>query len=98
MRERTNRSCDDQPKARVLALKAFYASMHKSGVHLHAIFIAPNYDHTDVVVLEVWEEAGIPPKFDDLKKVFSKTKAQAVAKHGPHDLTINHVEGKGPPW
>jgi hypothetical protein len=30
----------------------------------------------------VREDAGIPPKYEDLKEVFSKTKAQAVAEHG----------------
>jgi ADP-ribose pyrophosphatase YjhB (NUDIX family) len=47
-----------------------------------------------VAVQEAREEAGIPPEYEDLKEVFSKTKAQAVAKHGQHNLTINLVEGK----
>jgi hypothetical protein len=44
------------------------------------------------------EEAGILPEYDDLKEVFSKSKAQEVPEHGPHDLTINLIEGKEPPW
>jgi hypothetical protein len=49
-----------------------------------------------VVAQEAREEAGIPPEHKDLKEVFSKTKAQAVAEHGLHDLMINLVEGKEP--
>jgi hypothetical protein len=63
--------------------------MHKPGAHLYAICIASNLDHPDVVAQEAGEEACILPGYEDLKEVFSKTKAQAVAEHGPHDLTIN---------
>jgi hypothetical protein len=90
------RSNDDGPKAMVLAPQAFYASMRKPGAHLYAVSIAPNPDYPDVVAQEAREEAGIPPEYEDWKEVFSKTKAQAVAKHGLHDLTINLVEGKEP--
>jgi hypothetical protein len=72
--------------------------MHKPGACLYAVSIAPNPDHPDVVVQEAREEAGNPPEYEDLKEVFSKTKAQAVAEHGLHDLMIDLVEGKEPPW
>jgi hypothetical protein len=91
-------SDDDGPKARILVPQAFYASVRKPGARLYAVSIAPNPDHLDVVVQEAREEAGIPPEYEDLKEVLSKTKAQAVAKHGSHDLTIDLVEGKEPPW
>ncbi len=39
----------------------------------------------------------MPPEYKDLKEVFSKTKAQAVAEHSPHDLIIDLVEGNEPP-
>ncbi len=70
---------------------------------MYAVSIALNPDHPHVAVAR--EEAGIPsedgripPEFEDLKKVFSKTRAQAVPEHGPQDLTIDLVEGKEPPW
>jgi hypothetical protein len=44
------------------------------------------------------EEAGIPPEYHDLKEVFSKTKAQAMAEHSLHDLMIDLMKGKEPPW
>jgi hypothetical protein len=51
------------------------------------------------------EEAGlplgdswVPPKYETLMEGFSKTRAQAVPEHGPHDLTIDLVEGKELPW
>jgi ADP-ribose pyrophosphatase YjhB (NUDIX family) len=72
--------------------------MRKPGTRLYAISIAPNPDHPDVVVQEVKEEAGLPPEYENLKEVFSKTKAQAMAEHGSHDLMIHLVEGKEPPW
>jgi hypothetical protein len=72
--------------------------MRKPGARLYAVSIALNPDHPDVVVQEVREEAGIPPEYENLKEVFSKIKAQAVAEHGPHDLMIDLVEGKEPPW
>jgi hypothetical protein len=97
-REWTYGSDDDGPKVRILAPQPFYASMRKPGARLHAVSIAPNSDHPEVVALEAREEAGIPPEYEDLKEVFSKTKAQAVAEHGLHNLTINLVEGKEPPW
>jgi hypothetical protein len=71
--------------------------MCKPGVCLYAVSIAPNPDHLDVVAQEAREEAGIPPKYEDLIEVFSKTRAQAVAEHGLHDLIIDLVEGKEPP-
>jgi predicted dehydrogenase len=96
-REWTYESDDDGPKARILAPQAFYASMRKQGAHLYAVSIAPNPDHPDVVAQEARVEAGIPPEYEDLKEVFSETKAQAVAEHGSHDLTIDLAEGKEPP-
>jgi hypothetical protein len=51
-----------------------------------------------VVAQEARKDAGILLKYKDLKEVFSKTKAQTVAKLGPHDLTIDLVEGKELPW
>jgi hypothetical protein len=72
--------------------------MRKPGVHLYAVSLATNPDHMDVVAQEPSEEAGIPPEYEDLEEVFSKTKAQAVAEHSSHDLTIDLVEGKEPPW
>jgi hypothetical protein len=97
VREWTYGSDDDGPKARILAPQAFYASMRKPGPRLYAVSKAPNSDHPDVVVQEAREEAGIPPEYEDLKEVFSRTKAQAVAEHGLHNLTIDLVEGKEPP-
>jgi hypothetical protein len=44
------------------------------------------------------EEAGLPPKYKDLKEVLSKTKLQAVAEHGPHDLMIDLIDSKKPLW
>jgi hypothetical protein len=88
----------DGPKARVLSPQAFYASMGKPGARLYTVSIAPKPDNPDVVAQEVREEAGIRPEYKDLKEIFLKTKAQAVAEHGPHDLTIDLVEGKEPPW
>jgi hypothetical protein len=58
--------------------------MRKPGTRLYSVSIAPNPDHPDVVAQEAGEEAGIPPEDEDLKEVFSKTKAQSVAEHGPH--------------
>ncbi len=59
---------------------------------MYAVSIAPNPDHPRVATAR--EEAGIPsedgrihPEYEDLKEVFSKTRAQAVLKHGPQDLT-----------
>jgi hypothetical protein len=89
---------DDGPKARILAPQAFYTSMRKPGARLYAVSVAPDPDYPDMVAQEVREEASILPEYKDLKEVFSKTKAQAVAKHGSHDLTIDIVEGKEPPW
>ncbi len=70
---------------------------------MYAVSIAPNPDHLRVAAVR--EEAGIPPEdsrippeYKDLMEVFSKTRAQAVPKHGPRDLTIDLVEGKEPPW
>ncbi len=51
-REWKYRSEDDGPKVRVLSPQAFYTSMHKPGAHLFAVSIAPNPDHSDVVMLE----------------------------------------------
>ncbi len=72
--------------------------MRKPGAHLYAVSIAPNSDHLDVIMQVAREEAGMPPEYADLKKVFSKTKVQAEAEHSPHDLTIDLVEGKEHPW
>ncbi len=44
------------------------------------------------------EDGWIPPEYEDLKEVFSKTRAQAVPEHGPQDLTIDLEKGKEPPW
>jgi hypothetical protein len=49
-----------------------------------------------VVAQEARAEAGIPSEYEDLKEAYSKTKAQAMAKDGPHYLTVNFVEGKKP--
>ncbi len=97
-REWTYGSDDDGPKARVLAPQAFYASMCKPGARLYAVSIAPNPDYPDVVVQEAREKAGITPNYEDLTEIISQTKAQVVAEHGPHDLTIDLVEGKEPLW
>jgi hypothetical protein len=97
-RELTYRSDDDGPESRVLAPQAFYTSMCKPGARLYAISIDPNPDQPDVVAQEVREEAGIPPEYEDRKEVLSKTKAQAVAEHSLHDLTIDLVKGKEPTW
>jgi hypothetical protein len=50
------------------------------------------------------EEAGIPseddrkpPEYENLKEIFSKTRAQAVPEHSRQDLAIDIVEGKQPP-
>jgi hypothetical protein len=64
---------------------------------------SPNPDHPYVAAAR--EEGGIsseddriPTEYEDLKEVFSKTRAQAVPEHGPQDLTIDIVEGKEPLW
>ncbi len=64
---------------------------------------SPYPDHPYVAAAR--EEAGIPsedgripPEYENQKKVFSKTRAQAVPEHGLQDLTIDLVEGKEPPW
>jgi hypothetical protein len=44
------------------------------------------------------EEAGIPPEYQDLKEVFSKSKAQEMPEHDSHDLTIDLINGKEPSW
>ncbi len=72
--------------------------MHQPGGRLYGVSIALNHDHTDVVAREAREDARILPKYEDLKEVLSKTKTQAVAEHGLHDLTIDLVEGKKPQW
>jgi predicted dehydrogenase len=71
--------------------------MSKPGTHLYAVSIAPNPDHPDIGVQEAREEAGIPLVYKDLNEVLAKTKAQAVAEHGPHNLTIDLIEGNEPP-
>jgi hypothetical protein len=70
---------------------------------MYAVAIALNPDHPYVAAVR--EEAGIPlkdghipPEYEDLEEVFSKTRAQAVPEHGLQDLTIDLVEGKKPPW
>jgi hypothetical protein len=70
---------------------------------MYAVSIAPNPHHPHVAAAR--EEAGIPSEdgripleYEDLKKVFLKTRAQAVPEHGPQDLTIDLVEEKEPPW
>jgi hypothetical protein len=68
--------------------------MPKQGALLYAVSIARNSDHPDMVAQEVREEADILPEYEDLKEVFSKTKGQAMAEHGTHDLMIDLVEGK----
>jgi hypothetical protein len=70
---------------------------------MYTASIAPNPDHPHVVTAteEVGipsEDGPIPPKYEDLKKIFSKTKAQAVPQHDPQDMTMDLVEGKEPPW
>jgi hypothetical protein len=69
---------------------------------MYAVSIALNPDHPYMAAAR--EETGIPsedsrilPEYEDLKEVFSKTRAQAVPEHGLHDLTIDLVEGKEPP-
>ncbi len=47
--EWTYGSDNNGPKASVLALQAFYASMRKPGARLYAVSIAPNPDLPDVV-------------------------------------------------
>jgi hypothetical protein len=44
------------------------------------------------------EDGWIPLEYEDLKEIFSKTRAQAVPEHGPQDLTIDLVEDKEPLW
>jgi hypothetical protein len=94
-------SNDNRPKARVLALQTFYASIRKPDARMYAVSIAPHPDRPHVVAAR--NEAGIPSEdgripleYEDIKKVLLKTKAQAVPKHGPQDLTIDIVEGKEP--
>jgi hypothetical protein len=48
--------------------------MRKPGARLYAVSIAPNPDHPEVVTQRAQEEeAGIPPEYQDLKEVFSKS-------------------------
>jgi hypothetical protein len=70
--------------------------MCKAGAYLDAVFIASNLDHPQRVMQEARQEAGIPVEYEDLKEIFSKTKAQIVAKIGWQDLTINLVKGNVP--
>jgi hypothetical protein len=70
---------------------------------MYSVSIAPNSDHPHVAVAREetgipFEDGRIPAEYEDLKKVFSKTRAQAVLEHGSQDLTIDLVEGKKPPW
>ncbi len=70
---------------------------------MYAVSIALNPNRPYMAAAR--EETGIPPEdcwispeYENLKEVFSKTRAQAVPEHGPQDLTIDLVEGKEPPW
>ncbi len=96
------RSDNDWPKARILALQAIYTSMQKLGVRIYAVSIAPNpnYPHVAAAIKEEGipsEDGTIPPEYEDLKEVISKTRAQAVLRHVPQDLTIDLMKGKEAP-
>jgi hypothetical protein len=70
---------------------------------MYTVSIALNFDHPHMVVAReeadiASEDGQIPPEYEDLKEIFSKTRAQTVPGHGPQDLTIDLVEGKKPPW
>jgi hypothetical protein len=70
---------------------------------MYAVSIAPNSVHQHVVATRgeagiPSENALIPPEYEDLKEVFSKTRSQAVPEHSPQDLMIDLVEGKEPQW
>ncbi len=66
---------------------------------MYTVYIAPNPDHPHVAAAReesgiLSEDGRIPPEYEDLKEIFSKTRAQAVPVHGLQDLTIDLVEGK----
>ncbi len=66
---------------------------------MYAFSIVPNSDYPHVAVAREeasipLEDSRIPPEYEDLKEVFSMTRAQAVPEQGPQDLTMDHVESK----
>jgi hypothetical protein len=96
-------SDNNQLKARILVPKAFYVSMRKQGTRMYIMSIAPNPDHPHLAATREetsipLEDGRIPSEYEDMKEVFSKTRAKAVPKHGPQDLTIDLVKGNEPPW
>jgi hypothetical protein len=102
-RKLTYRSDDDRPKALILVLQAFSASMRKAVERMYAVSITlnPDYLHEAAARKEAGilsENGRIPPEFKDLNEVFPKTRAQAVPRHGKQGLTIELVEGKEPSW